>query len=101
MTERDLLQRVWDSLASWKEVYPENWLNEDEVLMSDLLKHLQDKEEDRMTDPRYTQTTHEMACFYLEAGMYTIKDLEELLADFKIAKEIQDRHLKNAMGEIK
>ena len=46
----------------------------------------------------YTHTTHEMACFYIEAGMYTIKDLEELLADFKIAKEIQDRHLKNALG---
>jgi hypothetical protein len=46
----------------------------------------------------YTYTTHEMASFYLEAGMYTIKDLEELLADFKIAKEIQDRHLKNTLG---
>jgi hypothetical protein len=46
----------------------------------------------------YEYTTHEMASFYLEAGMYTIKDLEELLADFKIAKEIQDRHLKNALG---
>jgi hypothetical protein len=48
-----------------------------------------------MTD--YKHTTHEMACFYIEAGMYTIKDLEELIADFKIAKEIQDRHLKNAV----
>ena len=46
----------------------------------------------------YEYTTHEMASFYLEAGMYTIKDLEELLADFKIAKEIQDRHLNKAMG---
>jgi hypothetical protein len=46
----------------------------------------------------YTHTTHEMASFYIEEGMYTIKDLEELLADFKIAKEIQDRHLKNALG---
>ena len=49
-----------------------------------------------MTD--YKQTTLEMASFYIEEGMYTIKDLEELIADFKIAKEIQDRHLKNAMG---
>jgi len=49
-----------------------------------------------MTD--YKHTTHEMACFYLEEGMYTIKDLEELIADFKIAKEIQDRHLNNALG---
>ena len=47
---------------------------------------------------KYEHTTHEMASFYLEEGMYTIKDLEELIADFKIAKEIQDRHLKNAMG---
>jgi hypothetical protein len=46
----------------------------------------------------YTHTTHEMASFYIEEGMYTIKDLEELIADFKIAKEIQDRHLKNALG---
>jgi hypothetical protein len=46
----------------------------------------------------YEHTTHEMASFYIEAGMYTIKDLEELIADFKIAKEIQDRHLNKAMG---
>ena len=46
----------------------------------------------------YEHTTHEMACFYVEAGMYSIKDLEELIADFKIAKEIQDRHLNKAMG---
>ena len=46
----------------------------------------------------YKYTTHEMAAFHIEEGMYTIKDLEELLADFKIAKEIQDRHLKNALG---
>ena len=46
----------------------------------------------------YKYTTHEMAAFHIEEGMYTIKDLEELLADFKIAKEIQDRHLNKAMG---
>jgi len=51
-----------------------------------------------MTQSDINRTTHEMASFYLEEGMYTIKDLEELLADFKIAKEIQDRHLKNALG---
>jgi hypothetical protein len=49
-----------------------------------------------MTD--YKHTTLEMAAFHIEEGMYTIKDLEELLADFKIAKEIQDRHLEKAMG---
>jgi hypothetical protein len=46
---------------------------------------------------KYKHETIEMASFYLEEGMYTIKDLEELIADFKIAKEIQDRHLKNAV----
>ena len=46
----------------------------------------------------YTYTTYEMAAFHIEEGMYTIKDLEELIADFKIAKEIQDPHLKNALG---
>jgi hypothetical protein len=50
------------------------------------------------TMSKYEHTTHEMASFYLEEGMYTIKDLEELIADFKIAKEIQDRHLNKAMG---
>lgn len=45
----------------------------------------------------YEHTTHEMASFYLEEGMYTIKDLEELIADFKIAKQIQDRHLRDAV----
>jgi len=47
---------------------------------------------------KYEHTTHEMAAFHIEEGMYTIKELEELIADFKIAKEIQDRHLKNALG---
>lgn len=46
----------------------------------------------------YEHTTHEMASFYIEEGMYTIKDLEELIADFKLVKEIQDRHLEKAMG---
>jgi len=50
------------------------------------------------TMSEYKQTTHEMAMFHIEEGMYTIKALEELLADFKIAKEIQDRHLEKAMG---
>jgi hypothetical protein len=46
----------------------------------------------------YKHIAHEMAAFHIEEGMYTIEDLEELIADFKIAKEIQDRHLKNALG---
>jgi hypothetical protein len=49
-----------------------------------------------MTDYKYT--THEMAAFHIEEGMYTIKELEQMIAVFKQAKEIQDRHLKNALG---
>jgi hypothetical protein len=39
-----------------------------------------------------------MAAFHIEEGMYTIKELEQMLAEFKQAKEIQDRHLNNALG---
>lgn len=46
----------------------------------------------------YVYTTHEMAAFHIEEGMYTIKELEQMLAEFKRAKEIQDRHLNNALG---
>ena len=46
----------------------------------------------------YVYTTHEMAAFHIEDGMYTIKELEQMLLEFKQAKEIQDRHLNNALG---
>jgi hypothetical protein len=49
-----------------------------------------------MTDYKYT--THEMAAFHIEEGMYTIKELEQMIAVLKQAKEIQDRHLKNSLG---
>ena len=38
--DKNLLQRAWDSLAAWKEVYPENWHDEDERLMDDLLTRI-------------------------------------------------------------
>lgn len=46
----------------------------------------------------YVVKTHEMAAFHIEEGMYTIKELEQMLVEFKQAKEVQDRHLKNALG---
>ena len=47
----------------------------------------------------YERRTIKMAAFYIPEGMYSIEELEEMLAQFKQAKEIQDRHLKKAIGE--
>ena len=48
----------------------------------------------------YERRTIKMAAFYIPEGMYSIEELEEMLAQFKQAKEIQDRHLKKSIGEI-
>ena len=48
---------------------------------------------------QYTYRTIEMAKFYIPEGMYSIAQLEKIVADFKEAKEIQDRHLKDAIKE--
>ena len=40
MSDKQLLQRAWDSLAVWKETYPEGWDEEDERLMDDLITRL-------------------------------------------------------------
>ncbi len=47
----------------------------------------------------YETRTIDMACFYVEEGMYSIAELEQMLEDFKKAKEIQGQHLKKATGE--
>lgn len=48
---------------------------------------------------KYERKTIGMAAFYIPEGMYSIDELEEMLEQFKQAKEIQDRHLKKAIGE--
>ena len=45
--------------------------------------------------------THPMAMFYVEGGMYTIEELEEMLTMFKAAKKIQDVHLAKAIQPTK
>ena len=34
----DLLRRAWDSLDSFKQTYPENWHEDDEQVMVDLMR---------------------------------------------------------------
>jgi hypothetical protein len=35
---QQLLRRAWDALDSYKQVYPENWNEDDQQVMDDLLK---------------------------------------------------------------
>jgi hypothetical protein len=38
MTDQQLLRRAWDALDSFKQAYPENWSEEDEQLLNDLMR---------------------------------------------------------------
>lgn len=37
MIDRQLLRRAWDALDSFKQAYPENWHEEDEQVLKDLM----------------------------------------------------------------
>ena len=37
MIDRQLLRRAWDALDSFKQAYPENWSDEDEQVLKDLM----------------------------------------------------------------
>jgi len=45
----------------------------------------------------YTYKTYGMARFHVPEGMYSIAEMEEMLADMKEAKRHQDEQLKAAM----
>jgi hypothetical protein len=49
----------------------------------------------------YTYKTYGMARFHVPEGMYSIEELEEMLANMKEAKRHQDQHLKAAMQPAK
>ena len=38
MVDRQLLRRAWDALDSFKQAYPENWHDEDEQVLKDLMR---------------------------------------------------------------
>lgn len=37
----NLLQRAWDALDTFKQAYPENWHDEDEQVLKDLIEQTQ------------------------------------------------------------
>jgi len=49
----------------------------------------------------YTYKTYGMARFHVPEGLYSIKELEEMLASIKEAKRRQDEQLKAAMRPAK
>jgi FPC/CPF motif-containing protein YcgG len=49
----------------------------------------------------YAYKTYGMARFHVPEGMYSIEELEEILANMKEAKKHQDEHLKAAMTPLK
>ena len=49
----------------------------------------------------YTYKTYGMARFYVPEGMYSIEEVEQMLADMKEAKRHQDEQLKAAMRPAK
>lgn len=38
MNDKQLLQRAWDALDTFKQAYPENWHEEDQQVLDDLIK---------------------------------------------------------------
>ena len=38
MSDQQLLRRAWDALDSFKQAYPENWSEEDEQILNDLMR---------------------------------------------------------------
>jgi hypothetical protein len=38
MSDVNLLRRAWDTLDTFRQAYPENWHDEDEQLMKDLIR---------------------------------------------------------------
>jgi hypothetical protein len=51
MSDKALLQRAWDSLAIWKETYPEGWDDADEQLLNDLLVRTLEIQQVELIDP--------------------------------------------------
>ena len=49
-----------------------------------------------MTD-EYTYKTYGTAQFYIPEGLYSIEEIEKLLADMKAAKEQTEKSLKNVL----
>lgn len=53
-----------------------------------------------MDDNRYEYKTYNTARFYVEEGMYSIEELEHLVATLKVARETQRKALAKYMQPI-
>ena len=49
----------------------------------------------------YTYKTYETMRVYVPAGMYSLAEIDQLLADMIEAKKQQDEHLKTSMQPLK
>jgi len=49
----------------------------------------------------YTQKTYDTMRVYVPAGMYSIAEIDQLLADMIEANKQQDEHLKTSMQPLK
>jgi hypothetical protein len=52
-----------------------------------------------MTENEYEYKTYDMARFYIPEGMYSISEIEEMLANIKKEKKRQDEILKASMRQ--
>ena len=59
------------------------------------------KERKIKTPVEYIHEKVGAAMFQIEGGMYSIDELEQMVADFKQATAIMDKHLERSMQEIK
>jgi hypothetical protein len=49
----------------------------------------------------YTYKTYSTARFHVPEGMYSIKEIEDMLANMKEAKKRQDEHLRASIQPLK
>jgi hypothetical protein len=48
---------------------------------------------------KYEYKTYDLAAFHIAEGMYTIVEVENMLAAMKTAQEIHNKHLKKSIQE--
>jgi hypothetical protein len=49
----------------------------------------------------YTYQVIDCAKFFIKEGMYSIKEVEQMLADMKAVKDVQDKALRKSIEKIK
>ena len=80
----DILQRAWDALDTFKQAYPENWHDEDEQVLRDLLRADLKLSEVKLkwqglTDEEIINMIHPL----------TMADMADEATDYEIARAIE------------